>query len=192
MSRRMMCFALKREELVDRRDGRWIRTPKPYLRPPGAVQHLVADRGSARRHHSGAWHNSGMDSKGFRKVSPAKVCDNALHVAANRGGPRRVARVVALEENAPPVRQILEDMGGGVLIDAHYDLAARLRCRERTIAARADLRIRRPAAGADHQDRGQEQARETSTVLVHTWQPATGTGGARPPIPSSNRGTQRR
>src|SRR6266571_2900904 len=126
MPRRMMLRALKREKLVNGANRGRVAARDPHFPAPGPIDLVITDRAAARRHHTRPGHGLGMHLEGFGEVARAKRGLDVTQVRANRGDGDGVGRVVALEHDAAAVREVLKDMRGCVLVDAHDVRAARL------------------------------------------------------------------
>jgi len=141
MPRRVVLLALKREKVVDRRDGNGIVARDAHFPTPRAIDGLVADRGVPCSHDPRARDGLRVDGERFGEIARAERRLNVAHVRANRGDGSGVGRIVTLEDDAPTVREILKDVRGGVLIDTHDMRAARLH--------RGEVGVR-PLAGRDY------------------------------------------
>src|SRR6266511_1659996 len=142
--RRVMLLALEREKLVNRADRGRVPARDPHFPTARPIDRLVADRRAALAHYRRAGHGLGVYLERFREVACAERGLNVPHVCANRRDGGRVGGIIAIEDDAPAVRQILKDVRGGVLVDTHDMGAAGLH--------RGEIVVR-PFAGRDYEGR---------------------------------------
>ena len=121
-----MLLALKREELMNRRNSSGIAGPNTDFPAPWPIGRCIRDHPALGRHDGSTRHGLRMHLERFREIARAKGLGNLMHVRANLLDVRRVRRVRALEHDAAAVRQILEHVRRAVLIHAHHMLAAHL------------------------------------------------------------------
>jgi len=121
-----MLLPLKREEFVNRSHRTRIAALYAHFPAPGPIDLVICDRTAARRHHARPGHGLGMHFERLGEVARAKRSLDVAQMRANRGDGDGIHRIVALEHDAAAVGQILKDMRGGVLVDAHDVRATRL------------------------------------------------------------------
>jgi hypothetical protein len=148
----MMLLALKCEKLVDRSNRGGVVASDANLPTPRPIDSLVADRGATLGHDSGPRDGLRVHLERFRKIARAERALDVAHVRANRRDGGGVARVVAIQDDATAVGEILKDVCGRVLIDAHDVPAARLHRRKVSIRAPARRAYERDGE-ADDSDR---------------------------------------
>jgi len=79
------------------------------------------------------------------KVPGSKGDGDVAHVVSDRDDCRRVNSAVSVEDDAPTILKVLEDVRRRVLIDTHDHLTACLHCREGSVGL---ARARVPPAPA--------------------------------------------
>ena len=140
---------LERKEGMHRGEGGRVARRDPHLRAARPINDYVRERGMARRHHIGAGHCPAVHSEGLSEVPGAEVRGHLPHVLPDHGDAGAIRAVLPLQDDAPPVGQVLKDVLRIVLIDAHNSSPTCLDCRESTVgcggAVRAAAR-RRTAA----------------------------------------------
>ncbi len=147
-----MLLALKREKLVNRADRGRVAARDPYFPAARPIDRLVADRRTTLAHQRGTGYGLRVYLEWFREVARAERGLNVPHVRANRRDGARVSGIVAIEDDTPAVRQILKDVRGGGLVDAHDVRAAGLHRGEVSIRALARPAYERDGE-ADDSDR---------------------------------------
>jgi hypothetical protein len=120
----VVAAALEGEKLLNRGDRRRVCAPNADFPAPRAIDHIVRDGRAARLHHGCPGDDLRVYLEGLGEVAGAeRLCDIA-HVLADGGDAARVSGAVAIEDDAPAIGKILEDVGGAVLVHAHYHPAA--------------------------------------------------------------------
>src|SRR6266487_11894 len=125
MPRCLVLLALKFEELVYGGHRGGITRPDSHFPSPHAIDGRVADSRASCAHHRRSRHVLRVDLERLREIPRPKRSRDVAHVRANRLDAGTVRRI-HVEDHAAAVGQILEDMCGRVLIDAHDVCAARL------------------------------------------------------------------
>ena len=129
VTRRVMLLALKLEKLVNRRDDSGIGAADADFPTPRPIEHFITDGIATRSHDRGPGNRLRMHRERLREIPRAECGRNVAHVRANGLDADGIGRVIAIEEHAPTVRQIFEDVRRCVLIDTHDMLTALLhRC----------------------------------------------------------------
>src|SRR5438552_9152181 len=78
--RRVMLFALKREELVNRRHRDRVVAPDAHFPSPRPIDRLIADRRAPRAHHRRAGHGLRVYRKRLGEVAGAERGRDVVHV----------------------------------------------------------------------------------------------------------------
>ena len=125
VARRSMVEALKGEELVNAGDSEGVGALKSHLAASGQRVGCVPDARPAGGHDRSSGHLPIMDEAGNCKVAASEGAGDQSHVSPDLRHTSRVAWV-ALKADAAAVRQRLEVVKGGVLIDTHGHVAAGL------------------------------------------------------------------
>ncbi|HEX5409382.1 MAG TPA: hypothetical protein VFW89_06400 [Gemmatimonadaceae bacterium] len=163
MAGRVMGPPLKRQELMDGRDRDRVRTVKAHLRPARAVDRFILNHVAPRGHDCGPRDDLRVHLERLAEVSGLKRRGDAPHVPPNRRNSGRVSRVSAIQHDAAPIREVLEDMRRRVLVHAHHRLATRLCGSESRVCVAPTLLMRACAAAQREQAQG-KQERDTAAV----------------------------
>lgn len=126
MSGGVVTGALKREELVNRRDRHRVGAPDADFPTARALDDFVRDRRAARLHDGRPGDRLRVDLEGFGEVAGLERGGDVAHVQTNGRDAARVRRAVPIEHDASAIGQVFEDVGGGVLVDPHHHPAALL------------------------------------------------------------------
>ena len=113
----MVC-ALKRHEPMDRSNCVGVVAGDDYLTAAGQLDVRIPDPGTPFRHHIGARHIAIVDGTRGAEVAGLERCSDILQVAPDDGNTLRVIDI-ALQLDASTVREVVEQMGGRVLVHAH-------------------------------------------------------------------------
>jgi hypothetical protein len=119
MHSRAMIHSLKRQKVVNGRDGFWILAGDDHFPTTGKISRRVSDVLRQPLHYSGARDFARrVHETGHRKISPTECRRDGPHVRPDGRLPLRI-RFLSLKDNAATVRQRLEDVLRRVLVDAH-------------------------------------------------------------------------
>ena len=120
-----MVVPLKGEKLVNGPDRDGVCTPQPHnAATRNGVSHISNGR-SASSHLTGSRDLASMHEAGQREVAATECAGNLPHVSSNLSHTGNIGSI-SLEGDAATIRQRLEPVPGGVLIDAHGPMPARL------------------------------------------------------------------
>ncbi len=115
---------------MDRRHSRRVRSLKPHLGSPQPIARRIRDPGPPSRHDSSTRDYLSVHLERPGKVPGSKGGGDIAHVVSDRGDPRRIRSTACVEDDAPTILKVLEDVGRRILIDAHDHLTACLHSRE--------------------------------------------------------------
>jgi len=127
-----MVLALKREELVNRRDCYGVGGMKAKRATVGHGIRDVADPGLARRHRRCPGDGAIMHEAGDGEVPPSKGRADLRHVGPDLSHPGWIITIPD-QGDAPAVRQRLEVVSRGVLVHAHGHVTSGLHLGEGAI-----------------------------------------------------------
>jgi hypothetical protein len=140
MTRRMVLLSLEREKFVNRPDRGRVARSHAHFPTPRPVDRLILDRAATFCHDPCSRHGLVVDLERFGEIARAERALDVAHVRANRRDGGAICGVVALQDDPAAVGEILENVRGGVLVDAHDMSAAGLHRGEVVV---------RPLAGRD-------------------------------------------
>jgi hypothetical protein len=146
-----MVHSLKPEKVVNGADSFRISGGDPYLSTALHVSGLIRYLTPQPPHHSGTGHlGHCMNAPRNAKISSTERHDNSPHVITDDGFALPI-RLLHLENDAAPIRQRLENVGGCILIHAHCLLAAGLKRGKSGIARRGGFAAHAPGNESDYQ-----------------------------------------
>jgi hypothetical protein len=120
-----MVVPLKCEKLVNGPDRDGVCTAQPHNPATRNRVSRVLDGRFASSHLPGSRDLASMHETGQREVAPTECAGNLPHVSSNLSHTGSIGSI-SLEGDAATIRQRLEAVQGGVLIDPHGTMPARL------------------------------------------------------------------
>jgi hypothetical protein len=135
MRPRAVIAPLKGEELMDRCDGGAVRRRQSDCPSPRQAFHHIPDLGTPGRHDGGTRHLPCVHEAGHGEIPGGERRRDAGQVLQDPA-PADAVGGVALELDASPVRQRLEEMGRSLLIDPHRGMPAGLHLGEGAVGGR--------------------------------------------------------